>query len=80
MTANPLEGPDSPEYVEITFEGGIPTALNGDRMHGVELIQKLNAIAGRHGIGRIDMVEDRLVGFKSREVYECPGSTVLLAD
>ncbi|MBQ6112407.1 MAG: argininosuccinate synthase, partial [Synergistaceae bacterium] len=47
--------------------------------HGVELIQKVNQIAGRHGIGRIDMVEDRLVGFKSREVYECPGSTTLLA-
>ncbi|MBQ9627827.1 MAG: argininosuccinate synthase [Synergistaceae bacterium] len=79
MTANPIEGPDAPEFIEITFEGGLPSALNGERMHGVELIQKVNQIAGRHGIGRIDMVEDRLVGFKSREVYECPGSTTLLA-
>ncbi|MBQ3646086.1 MAG: argininosuccinate synthase [Synergistaceae bacterium] len=79
MTSNPIEAPDNPEFVEISFEGGIPVELNGERMHGVELIQKLNKIAGRHGIGRIDMIEDRLVGFKSREVYECPGSTVLLA-
>jgi len=79
MTANPLESPDTPDYVEISFEGGLPVALNGERMNGVELIQKLNKIAGRHGIGRIDMIEDRLVGFKSREVYECPASTTLLA-
>ncbi|MBQ3653198.1 MAG: argininosuccinate synthase, partial [Synergistaceae bacterium] len=78
MTANPLDGPDSPEYIEISFEGGLPVALNGERMNGVELIQTLNKIAGRHGIGRIDMVEDRLVGFKSRECYECPGSVTLL--
>ncbi|MBQ9896798.1 MAG: argininosuccinate synthase, partial [Synergistaceae bacterium] len=79
MTANPLEGPDAPEFIEITFEHGVPVALNGERMHGVDLILKLNAIAGKHGIGRVDMVEDRLVGFKSREVYECPGSSTLLA-
>ncbi|MBR1602103.1 MAG: argininosuccinate synthase, partial [Synergistaceae bacterium] len=79
MTSNPLDGPNEPEFIEITFERGIPVALNGERMHGVELILKLNAIAGRHGIGRVDMVEDRLVGFKSREVYECPGSSTLLA-
>ena len=79
MTANPIEGPDSPEFVEIDFEGGLPVGLNGERMNGVELIQALNKIAGRHGIGRIDTIEDRLVGFKSREVYECPGSTALLA-
>ncbi|MBR1419290.1 MAG: argininosuccinate synthase [Synergistaceae bacterium] len=79
MTSNPLDGPNEPEFIEITFERGIPVALNGERMHGVELILKLNAIAGRHGIGRVDMVEDRLVGFKSREVYECPGSSTVLA-
>ncbi|MBQ4419624.1 MAG: argininosuccinate synthase [Synergistaceae bacterium] len=79
MTANPLEGSDAPEFIEITFEHGVPVALNGERMHGVDLILKLNAIAGKHGIGRVDMVEDRLVGFKSREVYECPGSSTLLA-
>ena len=79
MTSNPLDGPNEPEFIEITFERGIPVALNGERMHGVELILKLNALAGRHGIGRVDMVEDRLVGFKSREVYECPGSSTLLA-
>ena len=78
MTKNPVEGPDMPEFVEIKFENGLPVELNNERLNGVELILKLNAIAGRHGVGRIDMIEDRLVGFKSRECYETPGSTVLL--
>ncbi len=69
MTANPLEAPDTPEFIEIEFENGLPVSLNGERMHGVDLILKLNAIAGRHGVGRVDMIEDRLVGFKSREAH-----------
>ena len=78
MTKNPIEGSDTPEFVEIKFENGLPVELNNERLNGVELILKLNSIAGRHGVGRIDMIEDRLVGFKSRECYETPGSTVLL--
>lgn len=78
MTVDPWEAPDKHEYLEITFEEGIPVALNGDSMDGVSLIAELNKIAGGHGVGRIDMIEDRLVGFKSREVYECPATIVLL--
>ena len=78
LTSNPLEAPDKPDFVEITFERGVPVALNGEKMDGVGLILKLNELAGKHGVGRIDMVEDRLVGFKSREVYECPGPITLL--
>lgn len=70
---------DLPESVEITFEKGIPVALNGEAMDGVSLILKLRSIAGAHGVGRIDMIEDRLVGFKSREVYECPAAITLIA-
>ena len=65
--------------MEITFEKGIPVALNGEAMDGPSLIQTLNEQAGKHGVGRIDMVEDRLVGFKSREVYECPAAMTLIA-
>jgi argininosuccinate synthase len=79
LTVNPLTAPDSPDYVEISFEGGLPVALNGERMDGVKLIDVLNKLAGKHGVGRIDMVEDRLVGFKSREVYECPAPVTLIA-
>lgn len=78
MTVNPLEAPNTPEYAEIGFEKGVPISLNGEKMDGVNLILKLNKIAGAHGVGRIDMVEDRLVGFKSREVYECPGTIALI--
>nr|WP_314715677.1 argininosuccinate synthase [uncultured Fretibacterium sp.] len=78
LTANPLDAPNEPDFVEITFERGLPVALNGERMDGVSLILKLNELAGKHGVGRVDMVEDRLVGFKSREVYECPGPITLL--
>ena len=76
-TTNPRDAPDEPEYVEVEFEKGIPKALNGEKLDGVELIQKLDAIACKHGVGRIDHVEDRLVGIKSRETYECPAATVL---
>jgi len=78
LTANPLDAPNEPDFVEIAFERGLPVALDGERMDGVSLILKLNELAGKHGVGRVDMVEDRLVGFKSREVYECPGPITLL--
>ncbi len=78
MTVDPWEAPENHEYLEISFLEGIPVALNGKEMDGVTLISELNAIAGGHGVGRIDMIEDRLVGFKSREVYECPATVVLL--
>ena len=64
--------------VEITFEKGIPVALDGKKMDGIDLIDVLNKLAGSHGVGRIDMVENRLVGFKSREVYECPAAVTLI--
>ncbi len=70
--------PDEPEYVEIGFTKGVPTTLNGDALAPVELIAQLNQIVGNHGIGRIDMVENRLVGIKSREIYEVPGLSVLI--
>ncbi len=78
MTEDPLKAPDKPEYVEIDFEQGIPVALNGERMGLVELVDQANKLAGKHGVGRIDMVENRLVGIKSREIYEAPAATMLL--
>ncbi len=78
MTEDPLKAPDNPEYVEIDFEQGIPVALNGERMGLVELVDQANKLAGKHGVGRIDMVENRLVGIKSREIYEAPAATMLL--
>ncbi len=77
-TKSPGEAPDKPEYVEIGFEQGIPISVYGRKMNGVHLIQRLNELAGRHGIGRIDHVENRLVGIKSREIYEAPAATLLL--
>lgn len=77
-TVRPQDAPDQPEYVEIEFEGGVPVALNGKKMKGVELIAAIDAIARKHGVGRIDHVEDRLVGIKSRETYECPAATVIM--
>jgi argininosuccinate synthase len=78
-TKSVKDAPDEPEYIEIGFEKGIPVSLNGKDLDGICVIRKLNAIAGNHGIGRIDMVENRLVGIKSRETYEAPAATVLLA-
>ena len=75
-TADPAAAPDPIEIV-IEFEGGIPVALDGDRLAPVELVDRLHRLAGRHGVGRIDHVEDRLVGIKSREIYEAPAATVL---
>ncbi|MEM9155686.1 MAG: argininosuccinate synthase [Cyanobacteria bacterium P01_F01_bin.33] len=70
--------PDEPAYIEIAFERGIPVGLDGDSLDPVLLFRRLNAIAGEHGIGRIDMLENRLVGIKSREIYETPALTVLI--
>jgi len=77
-TVPPEKAPDKPEYLTIDFENGVPIALNGEELDPVLLIEKANKIAGKHGVGRIDHIEDRLVGIKSREVYECPASTVIL--
>lgn len=77
MSVSPQQAPDQPEFVEIEFEAGIPVGLNGQRVSPLTMVQHLNKIAGKHGIGRIDMVENRFVGMKSRGVYEAPGMTVL---
>ncbi len=79
LTTSPEKAPDKPEYIEIDFEKGIPVALNGEKLSPALLMKKLNAIAGKHGVGRIDIVENRLVGIKSRGVYETPAGTVLIA-
>ncbi len=78
-TKDPEEAPDQPVYVEIGFAKGVPVSLNEKALPPAELIAQLNALAGEHGVGRIDMVENRLVGIKSRETYECPAAVVLLA-
>ncbi|MDO5119867.1 MAG: argininosuccinate synthase [Coriobacteriales bacterium] len=78
MTANPEDCPAEPETVIIGFEGGIPCSVNGAKMSLLDVILKANEIAGRNGYGRIDMIEDRVVGIKSRECYECPGALLLL--
>lgn len=77
-TTNPLHAPDTPELVTIEFEQGRPVALNGERLPLVELIERLNKLAGKHGVGRIDQVENRLVGIKSREIYEAPAAICLI--
>jgi argininosuccinate synthase len=78
ITTSPENAPDLPEYVEIEFKAGVPVAINGETLSLANLIQQLNEIAGKHGVGRIDHVENRLVGIKSREIYECPGAITLL--
>jgi len=77
-TKSAKETPDRPGYVEIGFEQGTPVAIDGKKMDGIKLIQTLNKMAGSHGVGRIDHVENRLVGIKSREIYEAPAALVLL--
>ena len=79
LGVTPEKAPDEAEYVELTFEQGIPTELNGEKLSGAQLIEKLNAIGGKHGIGTIDLVENRVVGMKSRGVYETPGGAILYA-
>ena len=76
-TSRVADTPDEPAYVEIHFQCGVPTAVDGESMAGTDLINHLNTLAGSHGIGRIDHVENRLVGIKSREIYECPAATLL---
>lgn len=77
LTTDPQNAPDHPAYVEVDFEKGIPVAVNGKKLGPVELIETLNKIGGANGIGIVDMVENRLVGMKSRGVYETPGGTIL---
>ena len=77
-TKAPGEAPDEPEYVEIGFDKGIPITVNGKKLDGISLISQLNELVGNHGVGRIDHVENRLVGIKSREIYEAPAALVLL--
>ncbi|WP_026736616.1 argininosuccinate synthase [Fischerella sp. PCC 9605] len=78
MTKAIAHAPDEPEYIEIGFTRGIPTSLNGEAKNSIELIEQINQVAGRHGVGRIDMIENRLVGIKSREIYESPAMVVLI--
>ncbi len=76
-TANTQKAPNEPEYIEIEWQSGIPIGLNGTKMDGVPLLYKLNELGGKHGVGRIDHVENRLVGIKSREIYEAPSAVIL---
>jgi argininosuccinate synthase len=77
-TTAPEKAPNTPEYVTVAFKAGVPVALNKEALAPLALIEKLNKTAGKHGVGRIDHIEDRMVGIKSRENYECPAATVLL--
>jgi argininosuccinate synthase len=76
-TTDPVLAPDQPEYVSIEFKSGIPVAINGVAANAVQLLEGANAIAGKHGVGRVDLVENRYIGIKSRGVYETPGATLL---
>jgi argininosuccinate synthase len=78
LSVDPEDAPNQPEYVEIDFQEGLPKRINGVAMGPISLLETLNKIGGRHGVGRIDLVENRLVGMKSRGVYETPGGTILL--
>jgi argininosuccinate synthase len=79
LTKSPKEAPDTPAEVTIGFESGRPVSLNGSKLAGVPLLERLNAIGGEHAIGRIDLVENRFVGMKSRGCYETPGGAILMA-
>ncbi len=78
LTVSPEKAPDKPTLIELEFEKGVPMAIDGERLPPVELIEKLNELGGANGIGRVDMVENRLVGMKSRGVYETPGGSILV--
>jgi len=78
LTVAPEQAPDQPEYIEVEYSVGDPVAINGERLSPARLIERANEIAGRHGVGRVDLVENRYVGIKSRGVYESPGVTILL--
>lgn len=77
LTCDPQEAPDEPEALSISFENGTPYAVNGQKLEPVALVEELNCIAGKHGVGRVDLVENRLLGMKSRGIYETPGGTLL---
>ena len=77
LGTTPEKAPDEPEYVTMTFEKGIPVSVNGEKMKVSDIIRKLNELGGKHGIGIVDIVENRVVGMKSRGVYETPGGTIL---
>jgi argininosuccinate synthase len=79
LSVSPEDAPDQAEYVELQFEKGDCVGLNGDRMEPLQVMEKLNELGGKHGVGRVDMVENRFVGMKSRGVYETPGGTILFA-
>ncbi|MHC3821540.1 hypothetical protein [Streptomyces sp. DT9] len=78
LTADPRTAPDRPERVTIGFESGTPVALDGERLQLPELVHRLNAVVARHAVGRVDIVENRIVGFKTRGIYEAPAATVLM--
>ena len=80
LGTTPEKAPDEPEYVTMTFEKGVPTSVNGKQMKVADVIRTLNALGGKHGIGIVDIVENRVVGMKSRGVYETPGGTILMED
>jgi len=77
-TVNPTEAPDEPEYIEIGFKNGVPVSVNGMELSPLSVVEVLNEVGGRNGVGRIDHIENRLVGIKSREVYEYPGASILV--
>jgi argininosuccinate synthase len=77
LSVSPEEAPDTPEIVELEFESGTPVGLNGEKLDPVTLVDRLNELGGKHGVGRIDLVENRLVGMKSHGIYETPGGTIL---
>lgn len=78
-TSDAYQAPDEPAYLEIDFEEGFPVGLNGERLQSLQLISRLNELGGIHGVGRVDEIEDRLIGIKSREVYEAPAATILFS-
>ena len=78
-TRSTEDAPDEAEIIELSFEEGVPTEINGELMGPLDIIQQCNEIAGRHGIGRVDIMEDRIIGLKSRENYETPGACLLIA-
>jgi len=77
-TVSPEEAPDQPEYIDVEFEKGDIVAINGKRMSAASVLTELNRLGGKHGIGRLDLVENRYVGMKSRGCYETPGGTIIL--
>ena len=78
LTVDPREAPDDPRIIQLTFEAGVPVAVDGKTLDAVALVDQLNTIGGEHGVGRVDIIENRLVGMKSRGAYETPGGTILL--